>query len=396
MHKLFLMAGAAAMAVQPLAAAATEDAAVQVALEQPQALPELYQPQDELERGLWLRMDEYERDLKSSRQIIQDEELNAYVRSILCKLVGEGECGNIRLYISHTPHFNATMAPNGVMQVWSGLLLRTQNEAQLAAVLGHEYAHFKERHGVKLFRKAKEKSNAAAWLAFTGIGLIASLAIAGSLFKFSREQEQEADIGGLALLDGAGYDTGEAAVMWQQLIDEENATRVSRGKKKKNKTKAGMFDTHPANQQRIDYLREASAGTPGVVGQTGLGDYQQAMRSWWPVFLDDQLKMNDDGASEYLLDALIKANGATPWLSYGRAELLRRKGTPADLEAAEAYYTQAIAGGADLPELWRGRGLVHRKLGNAAAAKADLDEYLVRAPEAADHAMISMISGGIK
>ena len=396
MRKLFLIAGTAAMAVQPLAAAATEDAAVAVAVEQPAALPELYRPQDELERGLWLRMDEYERDLLSSRQIIQDEKLNAYVRSVLCNLVGEGECRNIRLYLSHTPHFNASMAPNGVMQVWSGLLLRTQNEAQLAAVLGHEYAHFKERHSVKLFRDAKKKSNAAAWLAMTGIGLIASFAIAGSLFRFSREQEQEADVGGLALLDAAGYDTREASVLWQQMIDEENATRVARGKKKKNKTKAGMFDSHPASQERIDYLREAATGRPGVPGQSGQAEFQAAMRSWWPVFLDDQLKMNDDGASEYLLDAMLKANGATPWLNYGRAELLRRNGEPEDLAAAVEHYTQAIEGGGDLPELWRGRGLVHKKLGNAAAAKADLEEYLVRAPEASDHAMISMISGGIQ
>ncbi|QYJ07977.1 M48 family metallopeptidase [Qipengyuania flava] len=395
MRKLCLAAGAAAMALQPLAAAAS-DTAVADAVAAADPLPELYQPQDDLERGLWLRMDEYERDLKSSRQVIHDPELNAYVRSVLCKMVGEAECQNIRLYISHTPHFNATMAPNGVMQVWSGLLLRTQNEAQLATVLAHEYAHFRQRHGVKLFREAKEKSNTAAWLAFTGIGLIASIAIAGSIFKFSREQEQEADLGGLALLDAAGYDTSEAAVLWQQLINEEDATRLARGKKKKRKAKAGMFDTHPANQQRIDYLREAAAGTPGTPGQTGLAEYQRAMRNWWPVFLDDQLKMNDDGASTYLLDSMINANGSTPWLEFGRGELARRKGTPEALEAAVSHYSAAIAAGGDLPELWRGRGLALKKLGQPAAAKADLEEYLVRAPEAADHAMISMISGGIQ
>jgi predicted Zn-dependent protease len=395
MRKLCLAAGAAAMALQPLAAAAS-DTAVADAVTASDPLPELYQPQDDLERGLWLRMDEAERGLKSSRQVIHDPELNAYVRSVLCKMVGEGECRNIRLYISHTPHFNATMAPNGVMQVWSGLLLRTQNEAQLATVLAHEYAHFRERHGVKLFREAQEKSNAAAWLAFTGIGLIASIAIAGSIFKFSREQEQEADLGGLALLAGAGYDTSEAAVLWQQLIDEEDATRLARGKKKKNRAKAGMFDTHPANQQRIDYLREAANGTPGTAGQTGLSDYQQAMRNWWPVFLDDQLKMNDDGASTYLLDSMVKANGSTPWLEFGRGELARRHGTPEALETAVAHYSAAIAAGGDLPELWRGRGLALNKLGRSAAARADLEEYLVRAPEAADHAMISMISGGIQ
>ena len=51
-----------------------------------------------------------------------------------------------------TPYFNASMAPNGMMQVWSGLLLRVDNEAQLAAVLGHEIGHYLARHSVERLR----------------------------------------------------------------------------------------------------------------------------------------------------------------------------------------------------------------------------------------------------
>lgn len=391
-----LALGTASVALQPLAAQqmATEEVSASPA---PTNLAPLYRPQDELERGLWMQVDEYERDLKVSKQVIHDEALNTYVREVLCKTVGEGECRNVRLYIMRTPYFNASMAPNGTMQVWSGLLLRMQNEAQLAAVLGHEYQHFMGRHSVKLFREAKEKSNTATWLAFTGIGAIFAIGMVGSVFEFSREMEREADLGGIDMIARAGYDTREAAVVWEQLLDERDATLVARGQKaKKRKTKASMFESHPPSQERIEYLRVAAARSPGLAGAVGSEAYQTAMRQWWPVFLDDQLKMNDFGASAFLLDSMRKASGPTPWLDFAYGELYRSRGQGDDFEKALGFYTQAIDRGGDLPELWRGRGLALRKLGRAEEGEGDLREYLVRAPDAADHSMISMLAGGIR
>lgn len=383
--------GQAVQETPPLSTSAPETPAAPPPVE----LPAQFLPQDDLERGLWLRMDEFERDLKASQQVIHDPELNAYIRSVLCKVAGPDECSGIRLYLMRTPYFNASMAPNGVMQVWSGLLLRTQNEAQLAAVLGHEYVHFKQRHGVKLFREAKEKSNTAAWLSLTGIGVIFALATAGSLFEFSREQEREADMDALELLTAAGYDPAEVAVIWDQLLNEQDATRIARGKKpKKRKERAGMFDTHPTSPERVAYLRTAAATLGSDGKSTGAPEYQRAMRQWWPQFLDDQLKMNDDGASGFLLDSMVKANGESAWLTYARAEWLRRRGSEADLGQAVELYNAAISAGGDIPELWRGRGLALRKIGRADDARIDLNEYLVRAPQAPDHAMIAMIAGG--
>ena len=72
---------------------------------------------------------------------VRDPVLNAYVRKVLCRTIGDAHCAPIRLYIIRTSQFNASMAPNGMMQVWTGLLLRMDNEAQLATVLGHEMGH---------------------------------------------------------------------------------------------------------------------------------------------------------------------------------------------------------------------------------------------------------------
>ncbi len=183
--------------VQPAlaeAGAATQPVSSGVSEENPDF--QLYQPQDKDERGLWMEMDEAERDLKASPAVIRDPGLNAYVREVLCRTAGQDECRNVRLYLVRTPYFNANMAPQRGCRSGRGLLLRVENEAQLSAILGHEYTHFRNRHSVQLFREAKEKSNAAAWLAFTGVGLIASIGLIGSLYKFSRDMEREADRAG--------------------------------------------------------------------------------------------------------------------------------------------------------------------------------------------------------
>ena len=385
---LLMMGSALLMAAQPVMAQQAE--AAQTAA----PAPDLYRPQDKLEQGLWMEMEESERGLKTSQLVIHDPALNQYVRGVLCRTVGDGACANIRLYLMRTPNFNAVTAPNGALQVWSGLLLRVQNEAQLSAVLGHEYAHFEKRHSLALYHQAKSKSAAAAWLAFTGIGLIASFGLIGSLFKFSREQEQEADLAGLQKMAAAGYDTREAAVIWEQLRDEMDATAAARGTKSRKDKTGGMFATHPPSAERVAYLRQAAMAQPGVPGETGADRYRAAMAAWWPVFLDDQLKMNDFGATAFLLDSIARSGERSPWVDYARGELYRRRAAAGDLEKAESLYSASIAAGADMPELWRGRGLARLKLGEADDGRADLKEYLARSPNAPDKDMITMMSGG--
>lgn len=380
------VAAALALAGQPIAVSAT---ATPAAVSPSSGT---YQPRDKDERGLWMQMDEEERSLKASPLVIRDPELNAYVRSVLCRTVGQDKCGSVRIYIMRTPDFNASMAMNGVMQIYSGLLLRTQNEAQLAAVLGHEFTHFENQHSIKLFREVKEKSSTAVWLAFTGIGLLASIGLEASVFAYSRDMEREADAGGLAMMASAGYDTREAAAVWEQLREEMDATAAVRQTKSKKDRNGGMFATHPPTQERVATLADLSRTSPGNPGETGEDRYRAAMAVWWPQFLDDQLKRNDFGASDFLLAGLAE-RGWSPWLLYARGELYRRRAVGSDLDMAIDFYAQGIAAGGELPELWRGRGLALLKREKFEEGRADLLEYLRRAPAASDRSMIAMMAG---
>jgi len=353
-----------------------------------------HESDDKMERGLWLLMDEAERDLRNSPLVIRDPALNDYVREVLCKTAPEAECDQIRIYIVRSADFNASMAPNGMMQVWSGLLLRTQNEAQLASVLGHEFTHYEKRHGVQLFHEIKRKTDAAAFLSVIPYAGLLSLGLISSIFSFNRDMEREADTGGITRMAAAGYDTREAARIWERLRAEMDATAAERKRKSRKNKNGGLYATHPPSAERVKNLTEQSATLLGVPGETVAARYREALSAWWPQFVDDQLKLNDYGASGFLLDG-IAAEGDSPWLYYARGELFRRRAGEGDLARAVDAYSRAIATGGDLPEIWRGRGrgLAQIKLKWADAGKADLKEYLRRAPEATDRSMISMLAG---
>lgn len=62
-----------------------------------------YHPTDKDERGLWMQVEEYERQLKISPLVIRDPDLNGYVRSVLCRSVGQAKCAGVRIYILRTP-----------------------------------------------------------------------------------------------------------------------------------------------------------------------------------------------------------------------------------------------------------------------------------------------------
>lgn len=387
--KRSLMASAIALAAAlPLAASAAE--------EEPLLPPYVpaYEPQSVDERGMWMMADEQEKLFEVSELRIDDEELNAYVERVLCETVGKDRCSGVRVHILNVPAFNATMSPNGAMTVWTGLLLRVRSEAQLAAVLGHEFAHFEMRHSLKGFEQRRSASDAWSWLAVLGgIAQVntsdAQVSLVGSIFQFNRGQETEADLLGLKYLAQSPYPSRAASEVWQQLMEEADATDFGRKIKRRDVYRAGFFDTHPTSLSRADYLLDQALAY-GDSGDARAKEHYAAIQKHLPKFLADQVKLNDFNGTEYILSGIAGTTGWTGELLHARAELFAARGNPRDLITSTTLYLQAIDAGYKPPETLRGLGLSLVKSGKRSEGAKYLEDYLSALPDAPDASIIKM------
>jgi predicted Zn-dependent protease len=353
-----------------------------------------YQPQTVDERGAWMTADEVERAVRDSQFVIGDAALQGYVRRVLCRTVGEDRCRGVRIYVVRVPAFNANMMANGTLQIWTGALLRMRNEAELAAILGHEFAHFEQRHIIRGFRQQRSATDAMAWMgvagAFGGGSTVAlQVSILGSIFTYGRAQETEADLLSARYMARSGYDLRCFADIWERLMGEADATALGRRQRSHRYDRVAFFASHPTELDRATYLKaEAAKLPPG--GETDEAAWAAAMKPWRAGFLADQLKLNDFGGTEYLLGELARG-GWTEDLLFARGELYRARGNPRDLVAAADFYRQAIALDPAHAESHRGLGLALMRAQAVEEGRAALRRYLELSPQAGDAPMISMM-----
>lgn len=333
------------------------------------------------EGGLWAMVDREETRLRRSHAVMREGGLRDYLTQLSCKLAGS-HCSDLRVYPVRMPWFNASMAPNGMIQVWSGLLLRVENEAQLAAVIGHEIGHYLQRHSVARLRDARSRSAFGQFLgiALGGIGAIAQLALIAGAYAYSRDHEREADRIGLQLMKQAGYDPTQAAAVWANLRAE-----VSAGAGGDPSQRSVLFATHPASQEREAELAR-QAGDAG--GERAEEAYQRQIAPHRFALLEDELNRGQYEETLVLLERLAKRRGPDAELGYFRGETYRLRGTPEDLDSALEH----LRASAELPnapaQVHRAMGLAFQKKSMKSEAARAFERYLELAPQAMDAALI--------
>lgn len=353
-----------------------------------------YEPQTVDERGMWMEADEYEKALKTSELLVDDENLTTYLSDILCQSVGQDRCNSVRIYVLDIPAFNASMTPNGTMAVYTGLLLRARSEAEVGAVLGHEFAHFELRHSLKGFENRRSSTDALAWMAVLG-GLAQTssydmqVSVIGSMFRFDRGMEKEADLLGLRYLAKSEYPSRAASEIWQHLMEETDATLYGRNLKKRHRYTAGFFDTHPTNLDRAEYLLDESLKF-GDTGSAEAKRYYETLTPYLPRLLAGQVRLNDLHGTDYILNGIAATTGWTGELLAARAEMYATRGEPRDLVTATTLYLNAIDAGYREPETLRGLGLSLVKSGKRSEGGRYLNEYLELLPDAPDAGIIRM------
>jgi Zn-dependent protease with chaperone function len=361
-----------------------------------------YRPVDHDERGLWHSCERFEEQIATSNLRINDSKLTQYLTEIVLSLT-DGLTTKVRVYPMWESGFNASMFANGLMMVNSGLLARVRDEAQLAAVLGHECGHFLQRHSLK---KTRSSRNKAALSAFVAAGANVATGVTGanwydlasavnqnlllSVFQYSRELESEADAYGLKLLTGRGYPPQAAAQVWSQLIEENKSSATAR--KKRYKEQRSAFNTHPPSEDRMRDLTQTAeryrmhaSATRGF--ESRREPYLNAIRELRPQLLEEQIKLNDPGASLYLINSLAQ-DGWDGTLRYYEGEVYRMRGESGDQERAMIAFAAAVALPSAPPQAHRAHGYALLKSGAHESGKRQLRRYLELVPQASDAAMI--------
>ena len=358
-----------------------------------------YRPTETDEKGLWQQYERVEQEIAGSNLLIRDKALTSYLGDIAGR-VGGPAAMYLRVYLAQIPEFNAFMAPTGFMVVFTGLLTRMRDEAQLSGVIAHEAGHFLRRHHIRGWRDLRRKNDILS-VAAMGAGVaggaagvylgdavqLAQMGTILSLFAYSRQLEAEADAMGLKLIAEAGYDPEAMPSTWQQLIEEIEAS--ARMRKKRPNRGYSLFATHPAPQSRMVDLRASAQEVKGGSGESARGRerYLKAIGKYRQRLLDDQVKLNDPGASLYIVENLAR-DGWTGLLRFYEAEIWRLRGQKGDAERAAQGYAAAVALPDAPPEAWRNHGYAELKAGRREQGKAALGRYLAMAPKASDAAMV--------
>lgn len=344
--------------------------------------------QGSTEAELWYGMDQAEAGIRSSPIRIHDPELNRYVQGVLCKVTGE-YCRDLRLYLIDVPVFNASMAPNGVVMVFSGALLRMQDEAELAMVLGHEFAHYRQRHSLQSWSKTKATtaflSTFGAATIAGGVGLLGNLAqLAGlaTIMQYSRDNEREADVIGFRIVTGLGYDPKAGERVWQRMLNEENANIRAKHNP--------VFASHPKTAERLQDMKEAAAGYHGGAHETFRNEFDRITEPFLNHWLEAELSRRMfDTSIQVIRD--LKAD-ARPELAgvydFYLAEALRRRGRNDDLGQSAVLYASAIAHENTPPAAWREHGLALKREGRRESAIESLKTYLEKDPGAEDRLFV--------
>jgi predicted Zn-dependent protease len=220
---------------------------------------------------------------------------------------------------------------------------------------------------------------------------LAQLGTILSLFKYSREMEAEADAMGAKLISEAGYDPMQMSDIWQQLIGEEQAAAAYRGK---HRDRGSLFDTHPSDDARMADLKADALDlrVRGKAYDNHRDRYLATIGSIRQMLLDDQVKLNDPGASEYLIETLAE-DGWDGLLRFYEGEVWRLRNRKGDEVRAAQSYAAAVVYPDAPADAWRWHGISLLKEGRTGEAKAALSKYLAMKPDAPDASWVRQTIG---
>jgi len=210
----------------------------------------------------------YSSQLNGDLVLVDDPEITRYVERVGLRLVDSSMRRDLeyRFFVVNTKEINAFALPGGFIYVNRGLIETTDNESELAGVIGHEIGHVVGKHSLKQLSK---KLLLAGITVGAGLAVSAKskkwgeiVSIAGGVgvffasLKYSRDDEREADWLGLTELHKAGYDPWGMVTFFEKLESKSKGGNLP-----------AFLSTHPLPRERKANMRQQIAGLN--IGQPG-------------------------------------------------------------------------------------------------------------------------------
>jgi len=191
-----------------------------------------------------------------------DPELQEWISSIGMELAKNSHSPELpyKFTVTNSSQLNAVCLPGGKIFITRGLLSELENEAQVAAVLGHEVGHATARHAehsmsrgmvlqaavfvgsVVLNQRAKSRSER----------LIGQLGLNAAMFgttiatmKYGRDNEYQADELGVIYMMKSGYDP-DGAIEVQQILASKEKTQPTYFQ--------ALMRSHPVSDERVKHI----------------------------------------------------------------------------------------------------------------------------------------------
>ncbi len=280
---------------------------------------------------------------------------------------------------------NAWALPGGKIAVTRGLLETLDNEAELAALLGHEIVHAAARHGAQRLQRAQLGQLALFGVAVATresaysdlIGFGSGLALRMFAQKYNRDEERESDYYGMKYMHAAGYDSSAAVTLHEKFL------ALSKGRKPT--WLQALFETHPPSAERVENNRAALAKFPagGTLGRAAYREKTAYLRARKDAYEDgreaeDLLDSNPDAALR-AIDAAIAREPREARFHGTRGRILARQGR--HREAVRAFGA-AIRRDGNYYAYYLDRGLSHDWLDRRGRALRDLERSMDLLPTA--------------
>ena len=329
---------------------------------------------DDEEKRAWADSVDSDAALRKADRILRDAEATGYLQGVLDRLFPEFK-GALRVAILNAPQLNAFALPNGSLYLNAGLIARIENEAQLAAILAHEGAHFTHRHGHKQNQNIKSASAFALGMAMLGVPIVGSVMAVSSAFGYSRELESEADVQAYERLMRAGYDVREAPRTFEHLLREITDYEIK---------EPFFFASHPAMRDRIDSFNTLAAKNGAPSGETGEAAFVRHTAQLRVHSVESDLAANRYKSVFAVLENPLLVKSYPTHYQYYLGEACRQRNGPGDTERAEAHYLAAAVAAPGFAPVQRALGVLYLRQSNYKKALPYLGKYLELAPNAAD------------